>query len=255
MPTRDSTPTGAPCWIDLMSSDVERSKDFYGQVFGWEVDDPGEQYGGYFNFTKDGVMVAGGMASQPGMGPSDIWSVYLAVDDAAATTRAATAKGGAVIVEPMAVEGLGSFAVVTDPGGAAIGMWQPGTHRGFGVVGEPGAPSWFELHTRDYETALAFYRDVFGWRTRTEGDSDDFRYTTMVVGEEQHAGVMDATAFLPGDVPAHWSVYFGVEDADKTIEQVVALGGAVVVPAEDTPYGRLATVSDPNGAVFRIVAG
>ena len=254
MPTRDSTPTGAPCWIDLMSSDVERSKDFYAQVLGWKVDDPGEEFGGYFNFTKDGALVAGGMASQPD-GPSDVWSVYLRVEDAAATTQAATAKGGGIIVEPMEVMDLGSFAVVTDPGGAAIGMWQPGAHKGFGVVGEPGAPSWFELHTRDYQAALDFYRDVFGWQTRTEGDSDDFRYTTMVVGEEQQAGVMDAASFLPEGMPAHWSVYFGVEDTDKAVEQIVALGGKILTPAEDTPYGRLATVSDPNGAAFKLVAG
>ena len=46
------------------------------------------------------------------------------------------------------------MAVVTDPGGAAIGIWQPGLHKGFGIYDEPGTPSWFELHTRDYDASV-----------------------------------------------------------------------------------------------------
>jgi predicted enzyme related to lactoylglutathione lyase len=66
--------------------------------------------------------------------------------------------------------------------------------------------------------------------------------------------VMDAAGFLPAGVPAHWAVYFGVDDADATLATVVDLGGAVVQPAEDTPYGRLATATDPTGAQFKLVA-
>ena len=50
------------------------------------------------------------------------------------------------------------------------------------------------------------------------------------------------------------SVYFTVADADATIAAIEAAGGAVVIPAEDTPYGRLAAVTDPTGAMFKIVA-
>ncbi len=100
------------------------------------------------------------MASQPGGGP-DVWSVYLATDDAEKTVDAATVNGGQVHVQPMVVGELGTMAVLGDPGGAGIGVWQPGLHKGFGVLGEAGAPSWFELHTRDYEGAVEFYRKVY----------------------------------------------------------------------------------------------
>jgi predicted enzyme related to lactoylglutathione lyase len=163
-----------------------------------------------------------------------------------------TEHGGQVMVPAMDVMVLGRMAVVVDVGGAVIGMWQPGEHRGFGFVGEPGAPSWFELHTRDYEKSLDFYRAAFGWNTGTESDSPEFRYSTVVVGEEQYAGVMDASGFLPEGVPAGWTVYFGVRDCDRSVSEVVSLGGAVVMPPEDTPYGRLAVVTDPTGAVFRL---
>jgi len=255
MPKRDSAPTGAPCWVDLMTSDPDRSRAFYGELFGWTSEDPNPDFGGYFNFFSEGVHIAGGMINDGTSGTPDLWSVYLAVDDAEKTVEAAAAHGGSVIVPAMAVHDLGSMAVVTDAGGAAIGMWQPGLHRGFQILAEPGAPGWFELHTRDYEATLAFYRDVFGWDVHTVSDTPEFRYSTLGPEEEGLAGVMDAAGFLPEGVPAHWSIYFGTADADATLAQVEALGGAIVVPAEDTPHGRLATVSDPTGAVFKLVQG
>ena len=75
----------------------------------------------------------------------------------------------------------------------------------------------------------------------------------MIVGETQYAGVMDASAFLPDGVPAHWSVYFKVADTDAALARIGELGGNTVVPAEDTPYGRLATAVDPTGAIFKLV--
>src|SRR5262249_45046700 len=117
---------------------------------------------------------------------------------------------------------------------------------------EPGAPSWHELHTSAYDKSLAFYQKVFGWKTQTVGDSPEFRYTLLVDGDQQLAGVMDATAWLPPGVPAVWSIYFSVENADDTLQQIERLGGTVVQAAETTPYGRLATATDPTGAQFRL---
>ena len=253
MAKRDDSPLGTPCWVELLTSDPGRSQDFYGRLFGWTVEDPGAEYGGYQNFQLNGERVAGCMRNDGNAGVADLWSVYLAVDDAEAAVARASAQGGDVMVPAMDVMALGRMAVVVDVGGAVIGMWQPGEHRGFGYVGEPGAPSWFELHTRDYESSLDFYRAVFGWKTRVEGDSPEFRYTTVDVGDEQHAGVMDASGFLPEGMPAGWTVYFGVADCDHSLSEVVSLGGDVIAKAEDTPYGRLATATDVTGAVFKLV--
>jgi predicted enzyme related to lactoylglutathione lyase len=253
MPKRDEAPLGGPIWVDLMTSDPDGARAFYARVFGWDAAEPNAEFGGYFNFTKDGILVAGGMQNS-GDGMPDVWSVYLRTDDPAATVDAATARGAGVIVSPMAVGDLGTMAVIVDPGGAAIGMWQPGSHRGFGLVTEAGAPSWFELQTRDHDTSVAFYRDVFGWTTRVEGDTPEFRYTTFTRGDDSYAGIMDASGFLPEGVPAHWSVYFGTDDTDRSLAEIESLGGTVVMPAEDTPYGRLAIASDPTGAVFKLVA-
>lgn len=255
MPKRDAAPVGAPCWVDLFTSDPEKSEAFYCSLFGWTAEAAGEEYGGYVNFSKDGVRVAGSMKNDGQGGMADVWSIYLAVEDAAATTEAAVAKGGGVILPAMQVMELGSMAVVTDAGQAAIGVWQPGLHKGFGVLAEPGTPGWFELHTRDYDASVRFYQEVFGWDTHIASDEPGFRYTTLGEGDGQLAGIMDAGAFLPEGVPAHWAVYFSVADTDAALAKIVELGGSIVQPAESTPYGRLATAADPTGAMFKLVAG
>ncbi len=255
MPQRDSAPLGAPCWIDVFTSDPDKSQAFYSQLFGWTAESAGEEFGGYFNFSKDGQPVAGGMKNDGQSGAPDGWSVYLATDSAQATADAAVANGGQIIVPVMEIMQLGNMAVLADVGEAAIGVWQPGTFQGFGIIGEPGTPNWFELHTRDYDAAVTFYQDVFKWETHVASDTPEFRYTTLGEGESQLAGIMDASAFLPDGAPACWSIYFGVEDADAALAKVVELGGSVILAAEDTPYGRLAQASDPTGASFKIVAG
>jgi predicted enzyme related to lactoylglutathione lyase len=235
-----------------MTSDAAAARSFYEQLFGWTTLDPGPDYGGYVNFALDGEVVAGCMQSTPDMPVTDVWSVYLATDDAKATVDAAVAHGGSVIVPAMDVMALGTMAVVADAGGAVIGMWQPGEHRGVNVLVEPGAPQWFELFTRDWRGSLDFYRDVFRWDVVVASDTDEFRYATLFGDEQAAAGIMDAGAFLPEGVPAHWSVYFNVPDIEAALAKVVELGGSVVVAAEPTPFGHLATVTDSTGATFKL---
>ena len=201
MPKRDSAPIGAPCWIDLFTSDPDKSRAFYGELFGWTSEEAGEDYGGYINFAKDGLPVAGCMRNDGESGTPDAWSVYLATEDAKATVDAAVANGGQVIVPAMEVMELGSMAVVTDVGGAAIGIWQPGLHKGFGLLAETGAPSWFELHTRDYKPTVQFYQDVFSWDTQVASDTDDFRYTTLGRRRRSARRRHGRRAFLPEGVP------------------------------------------------------
>jgi predicted enzyme related to lactoylglutathione lyase len=102
---------------------------------------------------------------------------------------------------------------------------------------------------------VKFYQDVFGWDTYVRCDTVYFRYTTLGSGRDSRAGIMDASHFLPEGVPANWQTYFAVENTDASIKQAVDLGATVIDGPEDSPFGRLATLSDPTGAIFKIIAG
>ncbi len=110
MPTRDSAPIGSPCWTDLWTSDVEGSRKFYRDLFGWEAQDPSPEFGGYFMFTRKGIPIAGGMGDMGDMPANDTWKIYLDTDDLAKTIAAAEASGsaspGSVIINTSAVEAI-----------------------------------------------------------------------------------------------------------------------------------------------------
>jgi predicted enzyme related to lactoylglutathione lyase len=251
MPATRRIPAGAPVWFDLSTSDADKSAQFYSALFGWDVRDPGPNYGGYKNFLTHGAQIAG-MMSNPGQEFPDGWMIYLKSDDAEKTVEAVRAAGGSVMFEAMDVVDLGRMAVVVDPAGAAVGIWQASTMEGFEVENEPNAPVWWELHTRDYSGEVSFYQRAFGWQTEETGNSDDFRYTQYQVGGAEYAGIMDATAYLPDDVAALWEIYIGVDDVDDAAARAVELGGSIVLDPEDTPYGRLAKIKDPTGATIKL---
>lgn len=253
MPRPESFPPGAPCWVDLFSSDLATATDFYRALLGWTTASAGSDYGGYVNCSKGGLPVAGMMQGDGEAPVHDVWSVYLATDDIARTVEAAGAQGGETLVPAMPVMALGSMAVVTDPGGSAVGAWQAAEHRGFGLLAEPGAPAWFELHTRSYAAAVAFYEKVFGWDAHTVMDTDEMRYTTLGEDDSAAAGITDIARWPDEGIETPgWNVYFGVTDTDAALDRARALGGSVVRPTDDSPYGHLATAADPNGAVFML---
>ncbi|WP_245672869.1 VOC family protein [Aldersonia kunmingensis] len=183
---------------------------------------------------------------------TNIWSVYMSSVDAAESAVKAAEAGGTVILPPMPVQAKGTVAMFTDSAGAVVGVWQGEQHRGFGLVDEPGAPVWFESFSRDYNAALPFYSEVFGWTYTLLSDTAEFRYAQGRSGEHLLAGIMDADRVLPDGVPSFWQFYFGVEDTDAACERIIALGGQVPRPPMDSPFGRLAGVTDPMGATFQI---
>jgi predicted enzyme related to lactoylglutathione lyase len=155
---------GTPCWVDLAAADILDSAEFYGSLLGWQVPElpNSAEMGGYRRAQFDGDDVAGVVPIQQ-EGQPQVWSTYVSVEDAPATIAKVKEAGGNVIFEPMDVIGLGKMAVFSDPGGAVIGIWEPGTFFGATRVNEAGAICWNELGTRDPEGAKAFYSAVFGW--------------------------------------------------------------------------------------------
>lgn len=256
MPERASYEAGTPSWVEYSSPDLDASIAFYAGLFGWEVPEPenAEQTGGYRLAMKNGRPAAG-MMPQMQEGQPTAWTTYVSVDDASATAAAVTDAGGTVLVEPMDVLELGRMAVFADPTGAAFGVWQPGAFAGAGLVNEPGAIAWNELNTRDLSAAKEFYGAVFGWAFDDQEMDGGETYSMIVLGERPVGGVLDLVAReVPEVVPAHWQVYFGVEDTDATIEAARAAGGGVMLEPVDIPFGRFAILTDPHGASFAVIA-
>jgi predicted enzyme related to lactoylglutathione lyase len=240
MPERKDGPVGSPTWIELWSPDVQKSLAFYKDLFGWDADDPIEEFGGYINVHKDGRKLAGAMQSDGSQPPH--WAVYLRVADARQAEKEG-ADGGAVVAPAMAV---------ADLSGAAIGGWQNGTHTGFEVHREEGTPNWFELHTTKWDEAREWYARVFGMDTHVLVDQPGFRYAGHGEGDDADAGMMDATNFMPEGGSSHWAVYFHTDDTQRTVARVKELGGTVTQGPDDTPYGVLTVCQDPTGVEFRL---
>lgn len=242
---------GQPVWVDYTCHEFETTTKFYTEIFGWEFTDQGPDFGHYNMIMKDGAAIGGAMRAvnmdgTPNPMIPTTWTTYLHTDDIASTYAAALAAGAAPIAEPMAVGPLGQMAVITDPTGARVGMWQSGDFTGFDTPLTPGTPVWFELMTLDFSTALEFYRTAFSFDiTLMEG----FPYATHGPEATAVAGICDASEWTQ---VSFWRDYFNVDDADAAAAKVTELGGKVLAGPEDSPYGRIVTVTDPEGATFQL---
>jgi uncharacterized protein len=254
MVTRDTAwGDGTPCWVDLGVADIARASAFYAELFGWETQPGPPEAGGYAVCRKDGRRVAGiGPKTGPAAEPS-AWTTYLATSDVTGTARKIKAAGGTLLMEPMGVMDLGRMALATDPGGAVFGLWQAGAHTGVELANEPGSLTWNENLSRDFDGNKAFYQAVFGYEYGDIG-SAGFRYATLKAGGTEVGGIGDLDSSFPAEVPAHWSVYFAVEDTDAAVATVAGLGGSTVRPTWDSPYGRIAIVADADEAVFSLIS-
>jgi uncharacterized protein len=253
MPQRTSYAQGTPNWVDLQTSDQDAAKSFYAGLFGWIYDDQPAPHGVYSMAQLGGDNVAAITPQGPEMaaaGAPPMWNTYIAVDSADDAAARVPAAGGQLAMPVIDVMDAGRMAFALDPGGAAIGLWQAGQHIGAARVNEPGTLSWNELITADPGASLGFYQQVFGM-TATESDmGDGSRYTVFQATDGRQVG--GATPpYAPG-TPNHWHVYFAAADADAAAAKAAELGGTVLVPAFDTPVGRIAVVRDPQGAVFSL---
>jgi predicted enzyme related to lactoylglutathione lyase len=244
---------GTPIWVDLGTKDLDASRSFYGQLFGWDSQPGPPEAGGYTFFFKNGKMVAGVGPLMNEQQPS-AWSTYVHSQDADATTRAVRDAGGQVLVEPMDVMTAGRFAVYMDPSGAAISVWQPREHRGAELVNEPGSLCWNELQTRDLGGAKGFYPRVFGWQPKSNSMGEMGEYVEWQVDGRSIAGAMTMAPQTPAQVPSFWLTYFAVEDCEAAVARAGQLGGQVRMGCTDSPAGRFAVLADPQGGTFAVIS-
>jgi predicted enzyme related to lactoylglutathione lyase len=116
--------SGVFVWDELGTNDLEASKRFYGDVFGWKARDMGEEYRGY-NIFSIGETDLGGLMTLPDSSMPPLWVPYVGVEDADGTVAKAKELGASVILDPMDVPNVGRLAVLRDPQGAIFAIIKP----------------------------------------------------------------------------------------------------------------------------------
>lgn len=248
---------GTPSWIDLATPDPAAARDFYRSLFGWEYDDqPAGEDATYTMCRKGDASAAGIMQLSPEMAASGMppcWSTYVSVDDLDSTVAKVAPAGGAVMRPPMDVMDAGRMAVIADPTGGTICLWEAKQHIGAEVVNEHGALAWTELITPDPAEVGGFYADVLGWTAQTvpmpTGD-----YTVFNTPGGNPDGIAGAMAPPMEGMPSFWGVYFAIDDCDAAVATATAAGATVLAEPMDIPgVGRMASLTDPHGAVFSLM--
>ncbi|HEY4190804.1 MAG TPA: VOC family protein [Candidatus Limnocylindrales bacterium] len=242
-----------PAWVDLASADAAAAREFYGSLFGWEVEvNPDPQYGGYAIARINGQDAAGIGPKMDPNGPT-VWNVYIGTDDIEALAARVTGAGGNVLMAPFDVGEQGRMAVFQDPTGGVISSWQGTRMGGFQTEG-PNAFGWAELNARGVEKALPFYTAIFGWTPDTSPMGEGMPpYTEFKLNDQRVAGATEMNSMVPAEVPSYWLVYFDVANVDESFAKATSLGAKPMLPPMDFPGGRFAIVSDLDGAAFGVM--
>lgn len=251
MPTRTAPwPTGTPCYVDLAVPDVAAAQEFYAAVLGWTYADTGEEYGHYQMCQREGQVAAGLGPLQSEEQPV-AWTTYFASDAVDSTAEKITENGGILLAEPFDVPDAGRMCIALDPQGAVFGVWQAAGGIGAEIYNEPGSIGWNEAAVPDPDADRQFYAAVFGYSYQpVEGAGPD--YTTFHHGEDP-LGSIGGLDDRPSGTPPHWMIYFMVADADAAVAAATELDATVRSGPFDTPYGRMAMITDPQGATFAIM--
>lgn len=250
MGKREHYEPGTFSWVDLSTDDVGSSKAFYGELLGWEYEDNEIPGGGVYTMCRlqdDSVAAMMQQDEHPGH-----WNSYVTVASADETTAKAKQLGAHVFEEPFDVMDAGRMAVLADPTGAVLCVWEARNHIGAGRVNDPGCLSLNQLNTREPERATAFYADLFGWEIGQV--VEDPPYWGINNNGWLNGGIKELSK---GDTSttSHWLVYFTTDDIDESASKITDLGGKITSPRMDIASGRILVAQDPQGATFALFEG
>jgi predicted enzyme related to lactoylglutathione lyase len=245
---------GSFVWQELMTGDTAAAGSFYPKVLGWRSQNSPHS-NAYTMFAAASGPIAGMMRlsdelRQKGVPPH--WLPYIGADDVDAAVAAAERLGAKVQHAPSDIENnVGRFAVLTDPQGAAFGIYRPGQGSAGPPRGTPapGQYSWHELATTDAEAAFEFYSKLFGWQGMQRMDMGAAG-TYLIFGRDgaQRGGIYK----LSRAGGPHWLSYIEVASADAAAAAAREAGAKVVNGPMDVPGGRIVQLTDPAGALFAV---
>jgi predicted enzyme related to lactoylglutathione lyase len=245
MGERTSYAPGTFSWAELATSDADGAKAFYTAVLGWDYEDTPAGEGMIYSLARrEGRRVAALFASEQ----QPHWNCYVTVASVDEVAPRAAELGGRVLQEPFDVLDVGRMAVVADPAGASLCLWEARTTIGAELVNAPGAMTWNDLVTPDADAAARFYGDLLGWTATEIPDAGGYRVIRN--GGRANGGIMPHT-----ESPPAWMPYFGHEDVERAVGELDGQGARLLNGPMHMPQGTIAVLADPQGAVFALWTG
>jgi hypothetical protein len=243
-------------WYELRSKDVEKSKAFFTELLGWQIEQQ-DMNGMKFELVKSGGKDVATISPTEGKAKSH-WVPFVSVPDVDAAVKTIEEQKGKVVKPAADIPDIGRFAIVTDPNGVEFAVFK-GTRSD-----EPDAPApvpgtfvWNEYQSKNkkaHTAAIAFYPAALGYTTSQmqmgEGKKQS-SYDMLSFGEQPRAGMQVAK---PASLGGQWLPWLTVEDVDGLIAKVKTAKGKVVVKPHDIPtVGRAAIIADPTGATIGVL--
>jgi predicted enzyme related to lactoylglutathione lyase len=243
-------------WHELITDNPKRAADFYHKVVGWTTQEmnAGMPYTVFSSHTGQQGGIMGKTPNMPANMPS-AWSPYVYVPELDAAITQVKALGGSLVLGPQVVPEMGRFAVITDPQGAFLCLWEAAQEMPASPDKPPaeGDFSWYELMTTDYKAALDFYSALFGWQAGAGQDMGSIGiYQIFTLNGVPLGGMFNTIPDAPKE-PPFWALYIHVSDINKTVAAVKANGGQIIHDPVEVPGGdMIAKCIDPTGALFAL---
>lgn len=241
-------------WYEYASADTDRAQAFYGHVVPWTIGDSGMPGLQYTILSAPDGGIGGLVSTETGAAPG--WIGYVAVANVDETVAACERLGGSVAMPAMDIPGVGRFAVLKDPDGAAFSVmapasderWKPETMR------KPGHCGWHELFARDGQRAMDFYAGLFGWTRSTAMDMGPMgTYQLFAQDGVDIGGMMNMTEHMPAPL---WNFYFLVDGVDAASARASERGATLLNGPHQVPGGGwVVQMADPDGQLFSMLSG
>jgi predicted enzyme related to lactoylglutathione lyase len=251
-------------WYDLITSDPAGAQRYYPAFTGWKTQkfDQSSPDMPYTMWTLNGEPIGGvGQIGreQAAMGVQPHWLPSVHVNNIDESVRKVTSLGGKVVHGPDPIPGMGRYAIIQDPQGATLSVYQSdGPTSGFDGTPSVGRFSWNELMTTDFRKAFDFYRQLFGWEQ--VGEAMDMgggnMYLMYGTKGKMFGGIYNRDGANMPNMPPNWLPYVYVKDIKQTVDAATRAGGKLGRGPMDIPGGgKIAILADPQGARFALHQG
>lgn len=253
------------CWTEIASNNLESCKNFYSNVFGWEMKESnsiGEAFE-YQEFSAaSNSFPMGGMyqISEEMCGGKELppphFMNYISVNNVDESASKAFDLGGKIVSAPMDIPNVGRFTIIQDPTGAHIALITLKEGGPQVNTSKHGEICWRELHTQNVEKAKNFYQELLGLKLE-QSKTSTMAYDEIYVDDNPIGGMMQINEeWGEGweEIPAHWTTYVAVDNCDSIVGIISENGGSICVPPFDIEnIGRMAVANDPDGATFSVI--